>query len=56
MGGSALTADIPVPRNRSMDEPSTEIPVTYVPARNTIFLPTRSASPRWKERRISSWE
>ena len=38
MGGSALTADIPVPRNRSMDEPNSEIPVTYVPARNTIFL------------------
>ena len=38
MGGSALTADIPVPRNRSMDERSSEIPVTYVPARNTIFL------------------
>jgi 7-cyano-7-deazaguanine synthase len=38
MGGSALTDDIPVPRNRSMDEMSHEIPVTYVPARNTIFL------------------
>jgi 7-cyano-7-deazaguanine synthase len=38
MGGSALTADIPVPRNRPMDEMSHEIPVTYVPARNTIFL------------------
>ena len=37
MGGSALTADIPVPRNRPMDERD-EIPVTYVPARNTIFL------------------
>lgn len=32
-GGSALTADIPVPT-----EPSLGIPVTYVPARNTIFL------------------
>jgi 7-cyano-7-deazaguanine synthase len=32
-GGSALTADIPVPTT-----PSTGIPVTYVPARNTIFL------------------
>jgi 7-cyano-7-deazaguanine synthase len=38
MGGSALTADIPVPRNRSMNEMGHEIPVTYVPARNTIFL------------------
>ncbi len=35
-GGSALTADIPVPRNR--DVASDEIPITYVPARNTIFL------------------
>jgi 7-cyano-7-deazaguanine synthase len=36
-GGSALTADIPVPKGR---DPSlmTDIPVTYVPARNTIFL------------------
>jgi 7-cyano-7-deazaguanine synthase len=35
-GGSALTSDIPVPRGRSLD--AAEIPVTYVPARNTIFL------------------
>jgi 7-cyano-7-deazaguanine synthase len=35
-GGSALTADIPVPRDRPSDAPG--IPVTYVPARNTIFL------------------
>ena len=34
-GGSALTADIDVPKNRVVDD---EIPVTYVPARNTIFL------------------
>ena len=34
-GGSALTSDIDVPKNRDLDE---EIPVTYVPARNTIFL------------------
>lgn len=34
-GGSALTSDIDVPKNRVVDE---EIPVTYVPARNTIFL------------------
>lgn len=38
IGGSALTADIPVPINRSSDEISDGIPVTYVPARNTIFL------------------
>jgi 7-cyano-7-deazaguanine synthase len=37
-GGSALTADIEVPRGRSANEMSAEIPVTYVPARNTIFL------------------
>jgi len=34
-GGSALTADIDVPKDRPIDE---DIPVTYVPARNTIFL------------------
>jgi 7-cyano-7-deazaguanine synthase len=37
-GGSALTADIDVPKGRSVDEMGTGIPVTYVPARNTIFL------------------
>jgi 7-cyano-7-deazaguanine synthase len=37
-GGSALTADIDVPRDRSDDEISAGIPITYVPARNTIFL------------------
>jgi len=37
-GGSALTDDISVPKNRSTDEMEQEIPVTYVPARNTIFL------------------
>src|SRR5262245_36454330 len=37
-GGSALTADIPVPRDRSDIEMAAGIPVTYVPARNTIFL------------------
>ena len=36
-GGSALTDEIPVPKNR--DEKNTsDIPITYVPARNTIFL------------------
>lgn len=37
-GGSALTADIPVPKGHSVDDISTGIPITYVPARNTIFL------------------
>ncbi len=36
IGGSALTSDEPVPLDRDLD--STEIPATYVPARNTIFL------------------
>lgn len=37
-GGSALTSSVPVPKSRSMEEIGTGIPVTYVPARNTIFL------------------
>ncbi|MBN2686014.1 MAG: 7-cyano-7-deazaguanine synthase, partial [Pontiellaceae bacterium] len=37
-GGSALTADIDVPKHEHVDELSDEIPVTYVPARNTVFL------------------
>lgn len=38
IGGSALTADMPVPKGRSHEAMATGIPVTYVPARNTIFL------------------
>jgi 7-cyano-7-deazaguanine synthase len=38
IGGSALTDDIEVPKGRDEDEMEKEIPVTYVPARNTIFL------------------
>lgn len=38
VGGSALTGDIPVPKGRSVEEIGSGIPVTYVPARNTIFL------------------
>ena len=37
-GGSALTADIDVPKNRNMAAMVHDIPITYVPARNTIFL------------------
>ncbi|MGB7267652.1 MAG: 7-cyano-7-deazaguanine synthase QueC [Terracidiphilus sp.] len=37
-GGSALTADIAVPKGRATQEMAQGIPVTYVPARNTIFL------------------
>jgi 7-cyano-7-deazaguanine synthase len=38
VGGSALTDDIAVPKSRSESRMADEIPVTYVPARNTIFL------------------
>jgi len=37
-GGSALTSDIAVPKGRSAGEMGQGIPITYVPARNTIFL------------------
>lgn len=37
-GGSALTDEIAVPKGRSPDEMANGIPITYVPARNTIFL------------------
>ncbi len=37
-GGSALTDDIAVPKHRSDDDIGAGIPITYVPARNTIFL------------------
>ena len=38
IGGSALTSDLAVPKSRSVDDMGKDIPVTYVPARNTIFL------------------
>ena len=37
-GGSALTADIDVPKDRTEEHMAEEIPITYVPARNTVFL------------------
>ncbi len=37
-GGSALTADIAVPKGRSASDMADGIPITYVPARNTVFL------------------
>jgi 7-cyano-7-deazaguanine synthase len=45
-GGSALTAGIEVPKGRSLNEMGTGIPVTYVPARNTVFLSIATA---WAE-------
>lgn len=45
-GGSALTSDIAVPKDRSDGEMAGEIPVTYVPARNTVFL---SCALAWAE-------
>ncbi len=38
IGGSALTSDLAVPKGRAIAEMANEIPITYVPARNTIFL------------------
>jgi 7-cyano-7-deazaguanine synthase len=37
-GGSALTADIEVPKDRGEAQMTGDVPITYVPARNTIFL------------------
>ena len=37
-GGSALTSDVAVPKRRSLEEMTRQVPITYVPARNTIFL------------------
>lgn len=45
-GGSALTDDIDVPKDRTQGEMAGDIPVTYVPARNTVFL---SCALSWAE-------
>lgn len=45
-GGSALTSEVAVPKDRDVEAPSEEIPITYVPARNTIFLSFATA---WAE-------
>lgn len=50
IGGSALTADIAVPHDRSAEELTQGIPVTYVPARNTVFL---ALALGWAEVKIS---
>ncbi len=46
VGGSALTDDLAVPKGRSLSEMGQGIPVTYVPARNTVFL---SCALAWAE-------
>jgi len=51
-GGSALTADIAVPKGRREEEMARDIPVTYVPARNTVFL---SLALAWAEVLESSY-
>ena len=37
-GGSALTSQLAVPKHATLEEIGTDIPITYVPARNTVFL------------------
>ena len=55
IGGSALTADIAVPKGRSAEEMGHGIPVTYVPARNTVLLSLAWPSPKHTRRAIFSW-
>ena len=51
-GGSALTSDIPVPKDRAAHEIGRGVPSTYVPARNTVFL---SLALAWAEA-IGAWD
>jgi 7-cyano-7-deazaguanine synthase len=51
-GGSALTDDLEVPKDRDTEEMGQEIPVTYVPARNTVFLACALA---WAET-LCAWD
>lgn len=51
-GGSALTADVAVPKGRAEDQIASGIPITYVPARNTIFLAIATA---WAES-LGAWD
>jgi 7-cyano-7-deazaguanine synthase len=44
IGGSALTADIDVPKHRSHEQMASDVPITYVPARNIIFLSFAAAA------------
>lgn len=43
IGGSALTGDLPVPKHRTESERNRDVPVTYVPGRNLIFLSLAAA-------------
>jgi 7-cyano-7-deazaguanine synthase len=52
IGGSALTTEIKVPKDRRLEEISKDIPITYVPARNTIFL---SLALAWAEV-LGAWD
>jgi len=52
LGGSALTDAIDVPKDRSVDISGSTIPITYVPARNTIFL---SYALAWAEV-VGAWD
>jgi 7-cyano-7-deazaguanine synthase len=38
IGGSALTSDLAVPKGRAVEEMTRDVPITYVPARNALFL------------------